>query len=344
MGSSNRRRDVASIVAAVSLSSVAVLGMAGCSTMLRRLAGAGRQAPRESTQYNERPQNDSTPMYDMKVTDKWLSTDYSGQRLLVIDFDFTNNDVNQTSPGDVAYGFQATQAGNKLGTGYLDDEVDGAMSSNETYSDVEPGAKSKGQVAFELANEADDVDIQFSCHTRDYSQQPITYQETVKLADVQTKQTDVGVKVEIGNAYAYTDFQGKKGVLVEMTYTNEKLDGSETSMLFTTRTEAKQGNSDTALISGMSPKGGFPDPYEKELDAAMKDTKKGKTVKVADSFALEDGNDSQTLHLKIIASDTPDMVVLAEKDIDLSQLKQLPQNADESQGENTGDPFDNASV
>lgn len=345
MTSNSRRRDVMSIVVAVSLSSAAVLGMTGCSAMLRRLRDTGRQEPQASTHFNERPENDSSPMYDMKVTGKWLSTNYSGKKMLVVDFDFTNDDVDPASPSRVAYGFHATQAGNKLDTGYLDDKVDGAMNTNEAQTDVAPSAKGKGQAVFVLVNDSDDVSLQFSCYSRDYTQQPITYEETVKLVDVQTKQSDVGVKAEIGKAYAYTDSLGKRCVFVEVTYTNETLEGgrSKTSMLSAIRADAKQGNSTETLMSGMHPKDGFPADYDKRIDAATQDVQKGQTVQAAETFALEDGNDSQTLHLKLVANGTPDMVVLAEKDIDLSTIEQLPHN-DASTQDGKTDPFDNASV
>lgn len=189
-------------------------------------------------------QNTKDALFNVEVTNTWTCGNYDGSKLLVIDYNLTNNDSNSMPASVVASMYTKAKQGERdLSAAYPSPEIPGVLSNGGDT--VSAGQTGKGQAAFELVSE-DPVDITITADTKDYKSQVEVYKQTIDLSKVQNVESEASFDLKIDKAFVTDDGQGKNLVVLEMTFTNNadkpaSLSSSANLELYQNGTQLKTG-------------------------------------------------------------------------------------------------------
>ena len=98
---------------------------------------------------------DTNP-YDVKVSKEAVTSDWGGDKVLIVNYEWTNCDPNSASLASI-YKIKAYQDGIELSEAFL---IDGNWNFDGYYNEIKPDATQTFQRAYELNNKSE-VTIEF---------------------------------------------------------------------------------------------------------------------------------------------------------------------------------------
>jgi hypothetical protein len=254
--------------------------------------------------------NSKEPALEVSIEREFITGNYDGSKLLVIDLKIKNNsDYNEYGTG-IQDNTKATLDGKTLATAYLSDKNPNAISYSAV---IAPGEEGPGQLVYQLPSTEGTVDLVISVRTIDYLGTVEVLSKSIDLAKTKTIVSESEYKVVLENMVKTDDGNGKDLLVLYITFTNN----SDEAKSFGSAINVELFQNDIALKMGyMSSKNSL---YDNDLMFnTYTDIKKGASIKLQLTYELLDAKSPIEFSCKDMWS--YDRAVILEKVIDLAKL------------------------
>ena len=254
--------------------------------------------------------NSKEPALEVSIEREFITGNYDGSKLLVIDLKIKNNsDYNEYGTGIQDY-TKATLDGKTLSSAYLSDKNPNAISYSAV---IAPGEEGPGQLVYQLPSTEGTVDLVISVRTVDYSGTVEVLSKSIDLAKTKTIVSESEYKVVLENMVKTDDGNGKDLLVLYITFTNN----SDEAKSFGSAIDVELFQNDIALKTGyLSYKNSL---YDNDLlFNSFTDIKKGASINLQLTYELLDAKSLVEFSCKDMWS--YDRAAILEKVIDPAKL------------------------
>lgn len=264
----------------------------------------------------------SDPVYGIEVTGAWLTGNSSGDTLLVVDYEMTNNqDFSRSSDAPSYSSFRASQSNRSLENTWISTKVPGYVESTE----LEPGETGAGQAVFKLASSSAPVVVSCIADSLDYTQELTLYKEELDPSELDVVTSEASFALTGFSAMVTSDSDGNDLLLVDFDYTN--LSGEAATLGELAEFEVFQ--------DGIELQGGYL-PYNHPLaeDGLVENCAaaiaSGKTLSCRKIYKLRD--DAAPVSLCVVDWESFDQRTVVEKNIVVAEDADIAQDAEDAEG------------
>ncbi|WP_162610847.1 DUF5067 domain-containing protein [Gordonibacter sp. An230] len=262
------------------------------------------------------PAKSTTPMVEASITRTFIVDTYDGT-MLVVDLDVKNNSEMSMPAGMVGLTYaKASQNGQQLSSGFLSDDVPGALASGGDA--IAPGGSGKNQAVFVLSQQDGTVDFKIEAETTDYSNVVEVVSQSIDLASVEKVQSEPEFDVTVDDVLVTDDGEGKNLLVLEMTFTNN----SDSAASFGSLVRPALFQNGVELKSGYLP---YNHPaYDNERSSnTYTDVKQGASLAVQVAFELVDAE--TPVEMELIDAASFDQRVFLDKTIEVGTSTPAPE-------------------
>lgn len=248
----------------------------------------------------------STPQYEAEVDEVFTCGTYNGTAL-VVNLDATNNTDSYLDDYSVAYSLVATLDGTTLSNSYLGSDNPYAIAETK----IKSGETATVQAVFDISDmeydEDSELELVLTSYTiKDYKSVAVL-EETISMADVETKVSESEFDVSVDNVTVTDDGDGNNILVIDYTFTND----SDEATSFGSAVEEELFQDGVALQSGHIP---YDHPMYGEIDSSNSytDIKSGASIQVRQVYNL---TSDSNVEIKLTDRQSFDKAVILEKEI-----------------------------